>query len=266
MLLDLDRLSVARGGRRVVDHVSFAIGEGEFVGLIGPNGAGKSTLMKAIVGLLPSEGGVALGGAPARDLSPGERGRRLSYLPQEREVAWPLAVADLVMLGRAAALPSFARPGPQDAQAVTRAMARMEIGDFAKRPATELSGGEKARVLIARALAQETPLLLADEPTAALDPAHQIALMRIFAGLAAEGRAVVACLHDLGLAARWCTRVILLDAGRVVADGPPLEALTPQRLRDVYGVEAYFAERDGPIVHPLDLAGPPAAGSEGDTP
>ena len=266
MLLELDRLSVARGGRRVVDDVTFAIGAGEFVGLIGPNGAGKSTLMKAIVGLLPSDGGIALGGTSVTALSSAERGRRLSYLPQEREVAWPLAVADLVMLGRAAALPPFARPGPEDAQAVARAMARMEIEDFAGRPATDLSGGEKARVLIARALAQETPLLLADEPTAALDPAHQIALMRIFSGLAAEGRAVVACLHDLGLAARWCTRIILLDAGRVVADGPPLDALTPQRLRDVYGVEAYFAERDGPIVHPLDLAGSQASSAKGDTP
>jgi ABC-type cobalamin/Fe3+-siderophores transport systems, ATPase components len=255
MRLDLKSLTVELGGRRVLDDVTLSIGEGEFVGLVGPNGAGKSTLLKAIVGLLPAGGEIALGGEAARSLSARETGRRLSYLAQEREIAWPVPVEDLVMLGRAARLPSFARPGPQDAAAVARAMRRMEVEALARRPATELSGGEKARVLIARALAQETPLLLADEPTAALDPAHQIALMRVFADLAGEGGAVVACLHDLGLAARWCTRIVLLDAGRIIADGAPLDALTPERLRSVYGVEALFADRDGPVVHPLDLAG-----------
>lgn len=134
-------------------------------------------------------------------------------------------------------------------------MRRMEVEDFAQRPATELSGGEQARVLIARALAQEAPLMLADEPAAGLDPAHQIALMKIFAGLADEGSSVVACLHDLGLAARFCTRLILLQDGRIVADGAPRDVLTDELLRSSYGVKSFLGEHEGGlIVQPFDLA------------
>lgn len=261
MRLDLKSITVDRGGRRVLDGVSLSVGAGEFVGLVGPNGAGKSTLLRAVVGLLPAGGEIAFDGERLANLSAAERGRRMSYLPQEREVAWPVAVSELVMLGRTARLGPFAPPGQADHAAVARAVARMDVSAFAARPATELSGGEKARVLIARALAQETPLLLADEPTAALDPAHQIALMRVLAEFAAEGGTVVACLHDLGLAARWCDRIVLLEKGRVVADGRPLDALTPERLRDVYGVEAFFGDRNGPVVQPLDLAMPSSGGS-----
>jgi iron complex transport system ATP-binding protein len=130
----------------------------------------------------------------------------------------------------------------------------MEIHDFRDRPATELSGGEKARVLIARALAQDAPLLLADEPAAGLDPSHQITLMKTFSALAGEGHAVVASMHDLGLAARWCSRLILIDSGVIVADGPPRAVLTADRLRSVYDIDAYLGEAAGrPIVQPLDL-------------
>jgi iron complex transport system ATP-binding protein len=136
-----------------------------------------------------------------------------------------------------------------------RAMRRMDVEAFRNRPVTELSGGEKARVLIARALAQDAPLLLADEPIAGLDPAHQIALMRVFAELAGEGRSVVASMHDLGLAARWCSRLLLLDRGVIVADGPPRAVLTARLLRSVYGVETYLGDAgDGMIVQPLDLS------------
>jgi iron complex transport system ATP-binding protein len=135
-------------------------------------------------------------------------------------------------------------------------MRRMDVAAFRDRIATDLSGGEKARVLTARALAQDTPLLLADEPTAGLDPAHQIALMRVFRELAASGRGVVASLHDLGLAARWCSRLVLVAKGCVVAKGRPEEVLTPERLRDVYGVTAFFADAAGaPVILPLDIAG-----------
>jgi iron complex transport system ATP-binding protein len=131
-------------------------------------------------------------------------------------------------------------------------MARADVARFRDRPATELSGGEQARALIARALAQAAPLTLADEPTAGLDPAHQIAAMEAFAALAAEGRAAVVSLHDLGLAARWCSRLVLMQAGEVVADGPPEAVLTPDRLRAVYGVEVHLArEAEGLIVQPL---------------
>lgn len=253
-LLRLSDLHADLGGRKVLRGISFEVRQGEFVGLIGPNGAGKTTLMRAILGLTPSRGEALIGND--RQLSPQARARLVSYLPQEREIAWPVTVERLVGLGRAPHLPAFAGPAARDRDAVARAMRRMEIDGFAGRPATALSGGEQARVLIARALAQEAPLLLADEPAAGLDPEHQIALMRLFADLAGEGKSTLACLHDLGLAARWCSRLILLDGGRVVADGPPREVLTAERLRTVYNVETFLTEHDGGlVVQPVDLVG-----------
>ena len=239
------------GKRQVLQGVSFDVRPGEFVGLIGPNGAGKSTLLRALLGIVPSRGDILLG---KTRLKPGEQARLVSYLPQEREIAWPVTVERLVALGRAPYVSAFSTPSAHDLDAIRAAMQRMEIDAFADRPATELSGGEQARVLIARALAQEAPLMLADEPTAGLDPAHQIALMKTFAGLANEGSSVVACLHDLGLAARFCTRLLLIDGGRIVADGSPREVLTTERLRAIYKVEAFLAEHQGGlVVQPLDL-------------
>ena len=254
----MSRLTIADlhaelGGKPVLHRVSLAVGEGEFVGLIGPNGAGKTTLLRAILGLTPSRGSVALDGRS--DLAAGERAKLISYLPQEREIAWPVAVERIVSLGRMPHLPALGTPGPLDHEAVADAMRRMEVDELAQRRATELSGGEKARVLIARALAQQAPLMLADEPAAGLDPAHQITLMRVFSGLAREGNSVIACLHDLGLAARWCTRLVLLDKGAVVADGAPRDVLNAETLRRIYGVTALLAEHEGgPVVLPLDLA------------
>lgn len=258
-LLAVSDLRASLGRRQVLRGVSFTVEEGEFVGLIGPNGAGKTTLLRAILGLSPSQGSVQIGGHER--LKPREQAKIVSYLPQEREIAWPVTVERVVALGRAPHLPGFALTGGEDQAAIQAAMARMEIESFAQRPATELSGGEQARVLIARALAQEAPLLLADEPAAGLDPAHQIALMKIFANLARDGSGVVACLHDLGLAARFCTRLIILEAGTIVADGPPRAVLTPERLRDTYGVASFLGEHEGGlIVQPFDLADHPGHG------
>ena len=257
-LLSVRGLHARLGGRPVLEGVSFAVAPGEFVGLIGPNGAGKSTLLRAALGLIPSSGAIDLSGTDARRLSARDSALRVSYLPQEREVAWSMTVERLVWLGRAPHRAAFRPVSAEDGAAVARAFEAMEIEPFRSRPATGLSGGEKARVLVARALAQDAPLLIADEPTAGLDPSHQIALMRIFAGLAGSGRGVVTCLHDLGLAARWCTRLVMLDRGIVVADGTPASVLTPERLRSVYQVETYVSEhRGGPIVMPYDLAPQP---------
>lgn len=250
-LLDLDAVAVSRGPRKVLDGASLHVAAGEVVGLLGANGAGKSTLMRAAIGLVPASGAIRLGGAPLASLDARERALRAAYLPQEREIAWSVSVATLVGLGR---LPH--RSGAAaDRAAVAAAIAAADLDGFEARPATELSGGERARALIARALAQEAPLLLADEPTAGLDPAHQIALMVRFRALARAGRGVLAALHDLGLAARWCDRVALLHHGRIVAAGPPAATLTAERLADVFGVTAHLGETgSGPILVPVGLA------------
>lgn len=256
-LLFVKNLVVELGLRPVLNGLDFAVRPGEFVGLIGPNGAGKSTLLRSVLGLVPARGEVRLSGEEAAATSARLRATRAAYLAQEREIAWAVPVEMVVALGRSPHRPGLAALTEKDRAAVDAAMRRMDIEAFRNRIATELSGGEKARVLVARALAQDTPLLLADEPTAGLDPAHQIALMRLFSSLAADGKSVVASLHDLGLAARWCSRLILLDKGRIVADGLPSTVLTPENLRAIYGVDAFFGEAHGaPIVHPLDLATP----------
>jgi len=256
-LLAVHDLKVRLGAVQALDGVSFTVRPGEFVGLIGPNGAGKSTLLRAVLGLVPAQGEITMDGRAAAGMSARERAARIAYLAQEREIAWDVPVETVVALGRTPHRPAFAGLRDADREAIEQAMRRMEVDGFRQRPATELSGGEKARVLIARALAQDTPLLLADEPAAGLDPGHQIALMRLFAELAAEGRSVVASLHDLGLAARWCSRLVLLARGRIVADGAPKAVLTPQRVREIYGVTAFFdTAAGGNVVQPLDLAEP----------
>lgn len=245
-LLCLENLTVRRGLCPVVENVTLTVAEGEFVGLIGPNGAGKTSLMRAALGLLPHEGRSSLA-----QLSPGLRARAAAFLPQGREIAWPLSVEALVALGRGAHL---AAPPDADRRAVDRAIDRMGLQTYRARSATALSGGEQARVLIARALAQDTPLLLADEPVAGLDPEAQLKTMEVFATLAAEGRGVVASIHDLGLAARSCTRLVLMQAGRVVADGPPRAVLSDENLAQVFGVRGFHAETpDGPVFQPMGI-------------
>lgn len=253
-LLDIAGLNVDLGGSPVVRDLSLNVKAGEFVGLIGPNGAGKSTLLRAIAGLVPIGGTVSVAGDRLEGLKAAERALRLAYVPQEHEIAWPVPVETLVALGRTPHRSNFTLLSTRDRQVVADAMARMDVARFAKRPATALSGGEKARVLIARALAQDTPLILADEPAAGLDPAYQIALMRVFCDLAGEGRGVIASMHDLGLSARWCTRLVLLNGGKIVADGSPEEVLTPETLHAIYGVSGFFGVADGGlVVQPLDL-------------
>jgi len=236
-VLSIRELSVFRERSPVVDKVSFDVGPKEFVGLLGPNGAGKTTLLRAALGLLPSSGQSSLAALPAQD-----RARQAAWLPQAREIAWPVDVRTLVALGRLPHLPKGAGLRDADATAVDAAIARMDLDEFGHRIATRLSGGEQARVLIARALAQETPLLLVDEPIAGLDPEHQLSAMRVFADLAREGHGVVAALHDLTLAARYCTRLLLMEQGRLVADGPPRGVLTEANVARVFRVDGRFVE------------------------
>ncbi|MCR9219108.1 MAG: ABC transporter ATP-binding protein [Alphaproteobacteria bacterium] len=243
--LEARAIRVERGGRPVLDRVDFALRTGECVGLIGPNGAGKTTLLRALLGLQPvSAGRVLLEDRPIEAWEPSARARRLAYLPQQGGQAWPVRVERFVSLGRLPHLEPWRGPGPTDREAVSRAMAAADVTALADRPVTALSGGEQARVHLARALAVEAPLLLADEPTAGLDPYHQLQLMARLRALARrDGRAVVVVLHDLTAASRFCDRLCLLNAGAVAADGPPRTVLTPERLAAVYGVT--------PAPHPL---------------
>ena len=245
-LLTLDQMTARRGPCAVLERISLAIGAGECVGLIGPNGAGKTTLMRAALGLMPIEGASSLA-----SLSASARATQAAWLPQSPEIAWPVTVGHLVALG------VMARGRPLDHPTVDRAISRMGLSGFRDRAANGLSGGEQARVLIARALAQDTPLLLADEPIAGLDPAQQIRTMRVFRDLAAEGRSVIVSLHDLGLAARHCTRIIVVHAGGLAADGPPETVLTDRLMAQVFGVTSYRAETaTGPVFQPMDTVGP----------
>ncbi|WP_322866893.1 ABC transporter ATP-binding protein [Aquicoccus sp. G2-2] len=250
-LLEVSGLGVSLRGRRVLRDVAFTVDEGEVVGLIGANGAGKTTLMRAVLGLVEHCGRSTLAELPA-----GGRGKLAAWLPQAREIAWPVSVETLVMLGRTPHRAAGQTATDEDRAAVERALLEMALGPFRGRTATRLSGGEQARVLLARAMAQETPLLLADEPIAGLDPAHQIGTMESFRRLAKTGRSVIVSLHDLGLAARHCTRLIALHGGCVVADGPPGEVLSPALVRDVFGVNAWFEDTpQGLVFQPLDVLG-----------
>ena len=175
-------------------------------------------------------------------------------MPQSREITWAMSVDTVVMLGRVPHLSALQRPGPEDRAQVDTALEQMGLSDIRHRAATRLSGGEQARVLIARALAQDTPLLIADEPIAGLDPAHQIATMESFAGLAEQGKSCLVSLHDLGLAVRHCTRLILLGQGGLVADGVPEEVLTPDRLAQVFGITAWYQHTEqGAVYQPLTV-------------
>ena len=246
MSLKLSNLTCRRDGRAVIDGIELRVGPGEFVGLIGPNGAGKTTLLRAALGLLSATGQSSLAVLP-----PPARARAAAFMPQGREIAWPVTVETLVALGR------IAHPGTgaaQDRAAVEAALAALSLAPLRHRPATSLSGGEQARALLARALAQETPLLIADEPIAGLDPAAQITVMRMFRHLADSGRTVLASLHDLGLAARHCTRLVLLHRGRILADGPPEAVLTVDNLVRGFGVTARVSrDGDGLAVQLLDV-------------
>jgi iron complex transport system ATP-binding protein len=231
-------------GRAVLKGVSLSVRPGEVVGVLGANGAGKTTLLRAGLGLLPLQAGqVRLDGRPLAELNAAMRARLVGYLPQERRVGWNLAALRIVELG-APDLPAG------EARAVAEAcLARVGLEDFAGRGILDLSGGERARVLLARLLAARAPLIVADEPAAGLDPDAQLLALDLLREEAARGAAVVLTLHDLTLAARSCDRLVVLKAGEIVADGAPAEALSVEVLRSAFGVAGALVETPtGPVL------------------
>ena len=254
--LTAKNINLQLGIHKVVDQVSVDIKTNEFVGLIGPNGAGKSSLLRLLAGLVkPDNGAIHLSISDHASISektiekiPAQkRAQFMAYLAQHENPAWPLSVKNLVALGRSPWNTSI-NLCEEDDIAIAHALKTTDIDALSERPVTELSGGELQRVLLARVFAGNPQLIIADEPIAALDVYHQLHIMELLQAHAQQGGAVIAALHDLSLAARFCSRLILMHHGKIVAEGEPTQVLTPQNLAQVYGIIAHVDCRDGGVV------------------
>jgi iron complex transport system ATP-binding protein len=247
--LRLDAVSVSLGGRRVVDSVSLTVEEGEWAVVIGPNGAGKTTLLRAIAGLVPHGGTIELLGHPSAALGRRERARLLALVPQLPATPPWLTVAEYVLLGRTPYLRGLSRESRSDLEAAARAIERLDLAEYAERLLGTLSGGERQRVVVARAIAQEAPIVLLDEPTSALDLGYQQQALELLDELRRSGElTLVAAMHDLTLAAQYADRMILLDDGRVVADGAPHDVVTEESIERHYGATTEVVTMDNRLA------------------
>ena len=251
-LISVRNVSVTLSHRPILREVSLELPRQNLVALVGPNGAGKTTLLRTLAGLLQPSGDVLIEDKRVHDLPASQRALKFAYLPQGHVVHWPLPAHDIVALGRypyGATDPS--RLPLADEAAVARAMQATDTVVFAQRPVTELSGGERSRVALARVLAVEAPVILADEPTASLDPHYQIDVMRLLRTAADGGTLVIVVTHDLGLAARFADSVLVMAEGQLAAHGTAQQALSEQVLADVFRVRAFRAQRDdGTVIVP----------------
>lgn len=245
MILSCSLSSVIFEKKQILKPLSFEIRKPQLIGLLGPNGAGKTSLLRSLMSLIPYEGTIHLKGNDLKTLKAKSIARSIAYLPQERKVHWAINCYDIVMLGRIPYQPQFGGPSKEDHEAVKTAMHQMGVIDFAGRSFESLSGGEKARVLIARTLAQGAEIIIADEPAAGLDPAHQIEMMTLFKELVARGKTVLVSLHDLPLASSCCDRILLMNDGEIVADGPPIEALSDPLMEKVFGISVRILKEEG---------------------
>lgn len=234
-----ENISVFAGEVPLVEGASLSLKPGELVVMLGPNGAGKTTLLRAILGLAKiKKGSSTLAGSDIGSLSAMQRAKLVSYLPQRRPLAWPNNVRDVVSLGRFSHGVALGRLGKVDALAVDQAIDSCDLNHLARRETDTLSGGELARVHVARAFAAQAPLLIADEPIAALDPRHQLSILELIRKYVDNGGGALLVLHEIDLAVRFADRLVWMNGGRIVADGSPADTCTEQQLRDVYGVNA----------------------------
>jgi iron complex transport system ATP-binding protein len=248
-----EQVTVEADGRRIVDGISFAVEPGSWVSLLGPNGAGKTTLLRVLAGLRRFRGSVRLAGRELGELGRREAARQIALVPQTPVVPTAMSVGDYVLLGRTPHMGVLAREGLGDRAAASEALIRLELAQLVDRPLGSLSGGELQRAVIARALAQSAPVLLLDEPTTALDVGHQQQVLELVDELRrADGLTVVAAMHDLTLAAQYGDRSVLIDSGRVVAEGGAREVLTEERIASLYGATVRVVHGDGaPAVVPV---------------
>jgi len=260
-----ERVSAERGGVEVLHDIDLVVAAGAWVSLVGPNGSGKTTLLHAVAGLISARGGIRVAGVEPGRASRRAVARAVALMPQRPVVPEGVTVRELVRLGRTPHIPRFGSETLRDREIVDGVLARLELEDFAARPATELSGGELQRVVLARALAQQPRVLLLDEPTSALDIGHQQQVLELVDAMRREGElTVIAAMHDLTSAAQYGDRLVLLDRGRIAADGPQAEVLTVRRIAEVYGARVEVLDRrDGRAVLPLRGGRGSAADSSG---
>lgn len=238
-------LQVAADDTVLLDDASLTLSTGEVVAILGPNGAGKTTLLRALLGLVDVNEGVShLNGRAITEFAADERARQISYLPQRRPLAWPNKVYDVIALGRFAHGAALGRLGEEDQKAVDDAIEACDLGSLAHRSADSLSGGELARVHFARAFAAQAPLLIADEPVAALDPRHQLRIANLIRQFVDDGGGTLVVLHEVSTAARIADRLVWMKDGRIVAEGSPQQTLTPEMIADVYGIDVRIMQDD----------------------
>ena len=261
--IELNDVSVALGGQTVLDGLSATIDDGTFVGLIGPNGAGKTTLLRVLNGsLTPDSGSVRVAGQNVHTLSSKAASRLVATVPQTTNVTFDFPVREVVRMGRTPHRGRFDGWTQADESAVEDAMARTSVTALADRSVTEISGGERQRVLIARALAQETPTLLLDEPTASLDINHQVRTLELVDDLVTDGTTAVAAIHDLNLAAHYCDALILLADGRILSAGDPATVLSESNLRDAFDAEAVVSRH--PVTGSVYVTALPSSSASAD--